>query len=205
MIFSYFDENDVYVVNLGDSRAVLAQVEHDHQHDQQQQQHQRTAVRLSFDHKPLNEEEESRIRDLHGGNVIFHANSNTARLNGSIAVSRSLGDFYMKPYLSDEAFINHYSLHTRDSKSHALDEFIIMGCDGLWDEVSDQFAVEIVSNLIEEFVAKNSSSSDVDCNLDGKCCNSMEEVVSRAAHKLRDYAFLLGSEDNISVIVIYLA
>eukprot|EP01090_Pellita_catalonica_P012675 TRINITY_DN2820_c0_g3_i1.p1 TRINITY_DN2820_c0_g3~~TRINITY_DN2820_c0_g3_i1.p1 ORF type:complete len:393 (+),score=64.55 TRINITY_DN2820_c0_g3_i1:101-1180(+) len=58
------------------------------------------------------------------------------------------------------------------------DEFIIFACDGLWDVVSNEEAVRIATT---------------------------EKEPARAATKLRDYAHLLGSGDNISVAVVTLA
>jgi len=52
--------------------------------------------------------------------------------------------------------------------------FLIIACDGLWDVVSNEKAIEIVDKYPEPV---------------------------RAASALRDYAHLLGSTDNISVIV----
>jgi serine/threonine protein phosphatase PrpC len=54
------------------------------------------------------------------------------------------------------------------------DKFLIVGCDGLWDVVSNEQAVQIVNKYVKP----------VD-----------------AATALRDYAHHLGSTDNISVIV----
>lgn len=55
------------------------------------------------------------------------------------------------------------------------DEFVILACDGLWDVVSYELAISIV--------------------------RSVPDPVS-AAKKLRDLAYLYGSEDNISVLVV---
>jgi len=52
--------------------------------------------------------------------------------------------------------------------------FLIIACDGLWDVISNQKAVEIVDKYVEP---------------------------GKSAAALRDYAHLLGSADNISVIV----
>ena len=57
------------------------------------------------------------------------------------------------------------------------DEFIVVGCDGVWDVLSDEEAVRIVRADVA-----------ADCAL--------------AAAKLRDAAYLAGSDDNISVLVV---
>ena len=68
-------DNKIYVANAGDSRCVLGvkgQVEP-----------------LSFDHKPENDDEKARI--LNAGGYV-----GSGRVNGSLALSRALGDFRYK-------------------------------------------------------------------------------------------------------------
>jgi len=149
-LVTLFLDNKCYVANLGDTRAVLSRGG--------------KASRLSFDHKP--EAEEERIKGL-GGYIIGTV---TKRVNGLLAVSRSFGDFFVHPYLSDEAYLHDFEISNED-------EFLIMACDGVWDEISDERAVEI--------------------------CKS-EKDPSWASAKLRDFAYLYGSDDNISVIFIRL-
>ena len=48
-----------------------------------------TAIELSKDHKPMNEEEWNRINNA-GGFVLYN------RVNGDLALSRALGDFEFK-------------------------------------------------------------------------------------------------------------
>ncbi len=66
-----------YVANIGDSRAVLCRGG--------------KAVRLSKDQKPYDDDEEARIRAL-GGYVV----GEIGRVNGSLAISRAIGDFGTK-------------------------------------------------------------------------------------------------------------
>lgn len=145
------DKERMYVANVGDSRAVLSRAGR--------------ALRLSFDHKPYDEEEQQRIRSL-GGYVV----GETGRVNGLLAVSRSIGDFYMQPFVSDEAYRATYPRKGEDA-------FLIIACDGVWDEVSDEEAVALLSAETDPFF--------MGC-------------------KLRDFAYLLGSDDNISVIMVML-
>lgn len=140
-----------HVVNVGDSRAVLCRGG--------------APLRLSFDHKPYSDEEQDRIRAL-GGCVA----GDTGRVNGLLAVSRSIGDFYMHPFVTDKPFQGQYQLQDDDEK-------LILACDGVWDEVSDERAVEIVMAEKDPFLA---------------CA------------KLRDFAYALGSDDNISVMIVHL-
>eukprot|EP01119_Soliformovum_irregulare_P021762 TRINITY_DN7311_c0_g2_i5.p1 TRINITY_DN7311_c0_g2~~TRINITY_DN7311_c0_g2_i5.p1 ORF type:complete len:1018 (-),score=220.59 TRINITY_DN7311_c0_g2_i5:513-3566(-) len=99
---AYIDpERQVYVANLGDTRVILCR--------------QGQAFRLTHDHKPL--EENARIRDLGG----FVSGDATTRVNGMLAVSRALGDFYMHPFILDVPYITHF-------QADATDEFLIIAC-----------------------------------------------------------------------------
>jgi len=147
------DSTHYYIANVGDTRAVLSRGG--------------KAVRLSTDDKPSNPDEELRIRNL-GGFVVV--GSEISRVNGTLAVSRSIGDFYMHPYVTSEPHLHEF---TRD----ASDKFIILACDGVWDEVTDQHAVDIVMG---------------------------HKDPTRAAFSLRDKAYAYGSDDNISVMLLKL-
>lgn len=68
--------NVLYVSNAGDSRAVISTKDG-------------RAIPLSQDHKPKHPKEEARIRNA-GGFV------ENGRVNGSLALSRALGDFNFK-------------------------------------------------------------------------------------------------------------
>jgi len=150
-------ENRLYVANAGDSRAVLAKRNGD-------------AIRLSFDHKPLLRSERDLIR--HAGGFVME----TGRVNGVLAVSRGLCDFYLHPFVSREPYI------APPLELSPLDDFLIVACDGVWDVLSDNMAVSIVGASLRE--------NPSDCFL--------------AASRLRDLAYLHGSRDNISSVVVQL-
>jgi serine/threonine protein phosphatase PrpC len=104
----------IITANAGDSRAVLCRKGH--------------AIPLSFDHKPDNEIEWKRIQAA-GGDII------NGRINGGLNLSRSLGDFNYKklknrPY--DEQLITCKPDVNEIARQSGDDEFIIMGCDGIW-------------------------------------------------------------------------
>jgi Leucine-rich repeat (LRR) protein/serine/threonine protein phosphatase PrpC len=155
-VLCLFMEKQLWVANVGDSRAVLCR--------------DGKAMRLSYDHKPLDEEE--RIRALDGYVVSIRSKSTgevVHRVNGQLAVSRSIGDLYMHPWVTDKPYIDSVELGDAD-------DFLIIACDGVWDEVGDQDAVDLVKpHLDDPFYA---------------------------AAVLRDYAYALNSDDNISVIII---
>lgn len=111
----------MFVANAGDCRAVLGK--------------RGRAIELSKDHKPNCTSERLRIEKL--GGVVYDG-----YLNGQLSVARALGDWHMKGPkgsacpLSAEPELQQTQL-TED------DEFLIMGCDGLWDVMSSQCAVTI--------------------------------------------------------------
>ncbi|KAG8372829.1 hypothetical protein BUALT_Bualt12G0107700 [Buddleja alternifolia] len=110
------------IANAGDCRAVLCR--------------KGDAVQLSQDHRPSCQVERKRVEDL-GGTIEY------GYLNGELGVTRALGDWYMKlpfgsasPLTAEPEFQR--TLLTED------DEFLILGCDGMWDVLSNQEAVSIV-------------------------------------------------------------
>lgn len=147
----------LFVANAGDCRAVLGK--------------KGRAVELSRDHKPNFKSEKIRIEKL--GGTVFDG-----YLNGQLAVARALGDWHMKgpkgsiSPLSAEPELQEIVLSEED-------EFLIMGCDGLWDVMSSQCAVTIVR---KELMQHNNPE---------RCSN---ELVQEALKR--------DSRDNLTVVVI---
>lgn len=78
---------------------------------------QNKAVRLSYDHKGSDSQEAKRIMDLGG----FMMNN---RVNGVLAVTRSLGDSVMKEFVVGNPF-------TTETELGPNDDFLILACDGV--------------------------------------------------------------------------
>ncbi|GAB2267555.1 hypothetical protein Dimus_002535 [Dionaea muscipula] len=110
------------VANAGDCRAVLSK--------------RGRAVELSKDHKPSCNSERLRI-EKHGG-VVYEG-----YLNGRLSVSRALGDWHMKKKGQGGASLSAVP-ELQDTVLTEEDEFLILGCDGLWDVMSSQHAVTLV-------------------------------------------------------------
>ncbi|KAL2024684.1 hypothetical protein VTK56DRAFT_6885 [Thermocarpiscus australiensis] len=110
----------LYTANVGDARIILCR--------------QGKALRLSYDHKGSDENEGKRITNA-GGLILNN------RVNGVLAVTRALGDTYMKDLVTGHPYT------TETVIQPDLDEFIIIACDGLWDVCSDQDAVDLVRNI----------------------------------------------------------
>lgn len=106
----------LYAANAGDARAVICR--------------NGKAERLSYDHKGSDEAETKRIIDA-GGFVVLN------RVNGILAVTRSLGDHAMKDYVIGKP-------HQVNITLDATDTHLILACDGLWDVTSDQEAIDLI-------------------------------------------------------------
>ena len=119
------DRGRIIAANAGDSRLVLGL--------------KGEAKPLSFDHKPGNPEEHSRILNA-GGFVEFD------RVNGNLALSRALGDFEFKQNTGLPA---EEQIVTADPQiiTHEItgeEEFLVLACDGIWDCLSNQQVEDLV-------------------------------------------------------------
>ena len=99
---------------------------------------------MSNDHKPYDPEEKARIEDA-GGTVQWK------RVDGDLAVSRALGDFQYKcrsdlppekQKVSCEPDIKIWDRQTSD-------EVLLLACDGLWDVLSNQEAIDAVRSIFQ--------------------------------------------------------
>lgn len=94
----------LYTANVGDARIILCR--------------SGKALRLSYDHKGSDENEGKRITNA-GGLILNN------RVNGVLAVTRALGDSYMKDLVTGHPYT------TETVIQPDMDEFIIIACDGV--------------------------------------------------------------------------
>jgi protein phosphatase PTC1 len=94
----------LYTANVGDARIVLCR--------------NGKALRLSYDHKGSDENEGKRVANA-GGLILNN------RVNGVLAVTRALGDSYMKDLVTGHPYTTETVIQSD------LDEFIILACDGV--------------------------------------------------------------------------
>lgn len=119
----------ILCANAGDSRCVLST--------------KKGLKTMSSDHKPSGAAERKRIEAAGG---IVHRN----RVDGDLAVSRTLGDFAYKqrfdlpPEKQKVSCEPDIVCYQRDDSN---DEFIILACDGLWDVMSNEDAVGNVRHI----------------------------------------------------------
>jgi len=116
-VVALFKGSELYIANSGDSRAVLCKNHH--------------ATRVTTDHKPDLPEEKLRIEKT-GGWV------KNGGITGTLTVSRALGDFSYKPYITCEPDV--FGPFSINDETY---QFLILACDGLWDVVSDEEAVAV--------------------------------------------------------------
>lgn len=122
----------IYCANAGDSRTVMSI--------------NGFAKALSYDHKPSNEGEKTRICSA-GGYVDM------GRVNGNLALSRGIGDFEFKKNIdlpAEEQIVTCYPDIIQHPINFANDEFVILACDGIWDCLTSQNCVECVRRGIFE-------------------------------------------------------
>lgn len=128
---------NLMVANAGDSRAVLAVSDDDGK--------SLVAIQLSVDFKPSLPEEAERIRESKGRVSCLEDEPGVYRVwrpNGQspgLALSRALGDYCVKDF--GLISVPHFS-QTHITNRH---QFLILATDGVWDVISNQEAVEIVS------------------------------------------------------------
>jgi len=151
----------ITVASSGDSRVVLGTGS--------------TVVAMSQDHKPDNPLEKRRIERA-GGCVSMK------RVDGDLAVSRALGDFQYKER-SDLKESEQKVSPEPEVRSHVrmrADLVLILACDGIWDVMNNNDALEVFKQC----------AAEGESNL-GLCC---EELLDQCLFK--------GSRDNMSVVAV---
>lgn len=161
------DKFNLKVINLGDSRAVICN-------------EYNIGNQITLDHKPHLLCEKYRINQM--GGVLEHSDDDDPRING-MSVSRSFGDLDNR-FISQVPDIFDYQLTN--------EKFIIMGCDGVWDVLNNQDAVDFVLEKYNNLIASNKTLAEYK----GRSDNNI-------AQKLSDHAIEKGSTDNISITIIF--
>ncbi|XP_071550725.1 protein phosphatase 1B isoform X2 [Panulirus ornatus] len=152
----------IFVANCGDSRGVLYR-----------------AGGIGFstqDHKPVNPTEKERIQNA-GGSVMIQ------RVNGSLAVSRALGDYEYKNVEGkgpcEQLVSPEPEIYVE--RRQVDDEFLVLACDGIWDVMTNEDLCTFVRSRLL-------LSDDLE--------SISNHVVDTCLHK--------GSRDNMSLVLITL-
>lgn len=163
-VFQFKQNNSTYlnIINLGDCRSIICR--------------DNLAIPLTKDHKPNWPEEKGRIKSL-GGEIDFDGYD--WRI-GDLSVSRAFGDVDTKPFISHLPDLYRYKLDKGD-------KFFILGCDGLYDYLSNSDIVNYILNNCYDDTTNIRINKDINI-----------------AKKLAEYAIQSGSGDNISIILVFL-
>ena len=153
------------VSNVGDCRAVMSR--------------DGVSEALTCDHRAGREDERERIENLGG---IVDLRHGVWRVQGSLAVSRAIGDSHMKEWITAEP-------DTRKIEITSDCEFLILASDGLWDKISNQEAVDIARPFC---IAKQPNVT------------TLGDGPMAACKKLVELAVTRKSKDDVSVMIVQL-
>ena len=161
-------DNILYLANVGDSFSVMYNKKG-------------KAIKLNREHKTTLESEKKRIENS-GCKLINN------RVNGIINLSRALGDLKFKKNKEksrDEQSVIAFPEITKISNLDDID-FIIMGCDGIWD---CHFDKEKITKFCEEI------KEIIDSNHEGKLSDILQKKFDEAVSDV-------NGADNMSCIII---
>lgn len=161
----------IIVANCGDSRAVLCRG--------------KEPMALSVDHKPNREDEYARI-EAAGGKVIQW---NGHRVFGVLAMSRSIGDRYLKPWIIPDPEVM-FVPRARE------DDCLILASDGLWDVMTNEEVCDMARRRILLWHKNNGATLPTERG------EGIDPAAQAAAEFLSNRALQKGSKDNITVVVI---
>nr|ABK21709.1 unknown [Picea sitchensis] len=156
---------NLVVSNAGDCRAVISR--------------DGVSEALTCDHRAGREDERQRIENLSGIVDLHHG---VWRVQGSLAVSRAIGDLHMKEWITAEP-------DTRKIEITSDCEFLILASDGLWDKVTNQEAVDIARPFC---VQKQPNLTPFGGGPKAACKKLVEVAVTRK------------SQDDVSVMIVQL-
>jgi protein phosphatase 2C len=188
IIVTVDEDQYIQTINLGDCRALLCRSK------------KGRFIELSHDHKPCTATEVERIKVVNESLPVAHVRNPWLddfciwRI-GDLSVSRSFGDLDNTPH------VTHFPEVTKTIKVLKTDIFIIMGCDGIWDVISNEEAVIFVLDLI----CKRDMSRYRINHGPGKIYDTNPNRIKyNFAQELVNYALAKGGEDNMTAIVIFL-
>lgn len=148
----------IAVANCGDSRAIMNDGD--------------KAVAITEDHKPDREIE----RIMKAGGFVTANHMDVPRVHGQLAVSRSIGDFYLYPSVIWKPEISTIQVGPGN-------KYVIMATDGIWDAVTNQEAVDLMEDQLDTGLA-------------------MENAMDIAIKQTLIVARARGSTDNVTILAI---
>ncbi|KAF4693830.1 hypothetical protein FOZ60_009968 [Perkinsus olseni] len=202
--YEFGGDRTLYCAHVGDSRAVLCRG--------------RRALRLTSDsdHKATDPVEVARITQK-GGIVV------NDRVNGMLAIARALGDFQLKRTISAEMVARAAKAREEGEEmppvfgnvtdivsnipdvssivlKEASDHFLILACDGVWDVITDQEAVDLVLEVLSKLTQAQLATPKEGRKWPMRC-GTVAQVTATA---LVQEALSRGSLDNVTVMIVLL-
>lgn len=161
-VCAFISPTHIFVANCGDSRGVL---------------YRKTGIGVSTqDHKPVNPTEKERIQNA-GGSVMIQ------RVNGSLAVSRALGDYEYKNVEGkgpcEQLVSPEPEIYVE--RRQGEDEFLVLACDGVWDVMTNEDLCAFVRSRL-----------------------LITDDLEAITNQIVDTCLYKGSRDNISLVLITL-
>lgn len=155
----------LYCANAGDTRACI--------------NHKGSLVKLSKDHKPEDRLEKQRIIEA-GGYVA------EGRVNSNLNLSRALGDLEYKKdkNLPPEKQLISAMPEIKSREMQKGDEFILLGCDGIWETKSSEEIIAKVSSSLKSQTVKTTAENLLDWLIapdteTGAGCDNMSAIIIR--------------------------
>lgn len=167
-----FRKKYLQVINLGDCRAVLSK--------------SAMPMCLTKDHKPFWPEEKRRINTAgkKTGHRVDYLDGDWRIID--LSVSRAFGDCSNK-FISQDPDMFIYEVSSND-------EFVVIGCDGLWDCLQNN---EVI-NFVHDHLTKNYTNYYI---INNAYPTKKSLATDDISIKLAEYAIASGSGDNVSVII----
>jgi protein phosphatase 1G len=177
----------LYCANAGDSRAVMSR--------------RGAVLALSEDHKPECPQEVARITKA-GGHVQMDAPGGP-RVQGDLNLSRAFGDLRYKTgkELAPEAQILTAFPEVRVLPLTDEDEFMVIGCDGIWEMVSNQEIVNFVRPKLKEILNSEAGKATP---LSSICADICDRGLCPSMDQTENPSFDGHGCDNMTVTIVQL-
>jgi protein phosphatase 1G len=179
-----FAASEIICANAGDSRTMVARDGH--------------PALLSVDHKPADPVEKLRIHGA-GGRVIGRGDA--ARVEGDLNLSRALGDFRFKQNtdLPPELQMISARPDIRKRKLCGKDTFVVLGCDGIWEKLPTDTAIEFLYELVTDV-----EDQDVQKNLDAAIRDALTAAMCQNLDMDSEQCDFTGC-DNMTLMLVRLS
>lgn len=165
--------NQLFVANVGDSRAVLAR---------EGPSGKLQPLEMSMDHKPDRSDERERImrnrgavEPIRGFNGRFVGPSRVwtqKQVAGGLAVSRAIGDFSMeKAGVVPEPEIKQEQLTSKD-------KFLVLASDGVWEHMTNQQVVDVAKKHKDPKQASEAIVAEARKQWQTKGCGYIDDITA---------------------------